>query len=276
MPFNSIYYNMSKYLLRNSFSSAIKLIVIFAVTIVVFSGCVPQKKIKYLQNKEKATLKTSFTNPKKIKYKIQPEDNLYIKIVSIDEKTSALFNTMDQRYMNQMGNNAAIYLNSYMVNEDGYVDFPLIGKVLVKNLTVEEVKKKLQDSINEYLKESIVIVKMVNFYVTILGEVRQPGEKIIYQNELNIFEAISMAGDLTDFANRRDVKLVRQTKKGSRIITIDLTDSNILESDYFFLMPNDIVYIEPLKGKQFTFANFPYSIVFSAISTTLLLINYFK
>ncbi len=109
-----------------------------------------------------------------------------------------------------------------------------------------------------------------------LGEVRRPGEYRVYQDELNVFEAMSMAGDLTDFANRNEVKLVRQTKQGSEIIDIDLTDQNFLTSDYFYLMPNDIIYVEPLKGKQFTFANFPYAIIFSAISTTLLLINYFK
>lgn len=139
-----------------------------------------------------------------------------------------------------------------------------------------EVKDKLQLTLNEYLKESVVIVKMVNFYVTMLGEVRRPGEYKIYQDELNIFEAISLAGDLTDFANRNEVKLIRQTKDGSKVIGIDMTDADILASDYYYMMPNDIIYVEPLKGKQFTFANFPYGIIFSAISTTLLLINYFK
>lgn len=244
--------------------------------ILILASCVPQKKIKYLQNKELAEAKTKFINQKKIEYRIQPGDNLYIKIVSIDEKTSALFNTMDSRYANTLNTDAGIYLNSYTVNEEGFVDFPLIGQVLVKNFTVEEVKIEVQQSLNEYIKESVVIVKLVNFYVTMLGEVRRPGEYRIYQDELNVFEAISMAGDLSDFANRNEVKLVRQTKQGSEIINLDLTDQNFLMSDYFYLMPNDIIYVEPLKGKQFTFANFPYAIIFSAISTTLLLINYFK
>jgi polysaccharide biosynthesis/export protein len=131
-------------------------------------------------------------------------------------------------------------------------------------------------TLNEYILQSVVIVKLVNFYVTMLGEVQRPGEYKIYQDELNIFEAISMAGDLTDFANRSQIKLIRQTKQGSEVIDIDLTQRQILASDHYFLMPNDILYVEPLKGKQFTFANFPYAIIFSAISTTLLLVNYFK
>jgi len=109
-----------------------------------------------------------------------------------------------------------------------------------------------------------------------LGEVRRPGEYKIYQDEINIFEALSLAGDLGDFADRKNIVLVRQTKTGSNLYRLDLTNSNILESDYFYLVPNDIIYVEPLKGKQFTFANFPYAVIFSAISTTLLLINFFK
>ncbi|MDZ7742786.1 MAG: polysaccharide biosynthesis/export family protein [Bacteroidota bacterium] len=253
-----------------------RLFIVLIAGAVLFSSCVPQKKIKYLQLQEAAGQKDSFSNERKIEYKIQPGDNLYIKVVSIDEKTSALFNTSDIRSSYAMNTDAGIYLNSYTVSENGNVDFPLIGSVEVKNLTVAEVKDKLQLTLNEYLKESVVIVKMVNFYVTMLGEVRRPGEYKIYQDELNIFEAISLAGDLTDFANRNEVKLIRQTKDGSKVIGIDMTDADILASDYYYMMPNDIIYVEPLKGKQFTFANFPYGIIFSAISTTLLLINYFK
>ena len=253
-----------------------RIFIILIAGAAIFSSCVPQKKIKYLQVKEEAQMRENFTNERKVEYKIQPGDNLYIKVVSIDEKTSALFNTADTRSSYAMNSDAGIYLNSYTVNENGYVDFPLIGSVKVRNLTVEQVKDELQKTLNEYIKESVVIVKMVNFYVTMLGEVKRPGEYKIYQDELNIFEAISLAGDLTDFANRDQVKLIRQTKEGSKIIDIDLTDRDILASDYYFMMPNDILYVEPLKGKQFTFANFPYGIIFSAISTTLLLINYFK
>ncbi len=262
--------------MKHSSAFLFRLFIILITGAAILSSCVPQKKIKYLQIQEAAEQKDSFSNERKIEYKIQPGDNLYIKVVSIDEKTSALFNTSDTRSSYAMNSDAGIYLNSYTVNENGNVDFPLIGSVEVKNLTVEEVKNKLQLTLNEYLRESVVIVKMVNFYVTMLGEVRRPGEYKIYQDELNIFEAISLAGDLTDFANRNEVKLIRQTKDGSKIIDIDMTQADILTSDYFYMMPNDIVYVEPLKGKQFTFANFPYGIIFSAISTTLLLINYFK
>ena len=109
-----------------------------------------------------------------------------------------------------------------------------------------------------------------------LGEVQSPGQYKIYQDNINIFEAISMASDLTDFANRNKVAIIRQTKSGSEVIYIDMTKRDILLSDYFYLKPNDILYVQPLKGKQFTFANFPYGVVFGFITTTILLLNYMK
>lgn len=259
----------------NIFNSGKKLLIL-TVSILILSSCISQKKLRYLQNKSGSEANTEFINERNVDYKVQPGDNLYIKISSIDERTSMLFNNVDQRYANNIGNDVAVYLNSYTVNEEGYVEFPLVGKVKVNDLTIEQIKAKIKDFLSEYLKESLVIVKLVNFNITLLGEVKSPGEYKIYQDKINIFEAISFAGDLTDFADRNKLSLIRQTKAGAKIHRLDLTDARILESDYYYLMPNDILYVEPVKGKQFTFANFPYSLVFSAISTTLLLINFFK
>ncbi len=163
-----------------------------------------------------------------------------------------------------------------MVSTKGTVDFPLTGEIYVKNLTVAQVKETLQKKLGQYLKESVVIVKLVNFNITLLGEVRRPGQYKIYQNNINLFEAVSMAGDLSNFAKRNDVTIVRQSKTGFKVYHVDMTKKDILSSPLFYLKPNDIVYVPPLKGKQFSFATFPYGVVFSALSTTLLLINFFK
>ncbi|MCD4772988.1 MAG: polysaccharide biosynthesis/export family protein [Bacteroidales bacterium] len=249
---------------------------ILLIVTVLFSSCVPQKKIKYLQQTSDAIAKTKFVNPRKINYTIQPGDNLYIKISSINQKANSIFNAESQYSQQYMNNDISVYLNSYTVDDNGFIDFPLIGKLLIKNLTLEETKNAVQEKLSEYIIESTVIVKLVNFYITMLGEVSRPGEYKIYQDAINIFEAFSLAGDLGTFADRKNIVLVRQTKNGSEIHRLDLTSTSILESDYFYLVPNDIIYIEPLKGKQFTFAEFPYATIFSAISTTLLLINFFK
>jgi len=248
------------------------------IIIILITSCIPQKRMVYLQDKNPEDTLTKFFREKGPEYKIQSGDNLYIKVHSLDEKTFAFFNNTggSAQTSQYLSNDISVYLNSYNVNDLGFVDFPFVGEIKVQNLTIDETKNLIQEIINKYLIETTITVKLVNYKITMVGEVRKPGEYSIYQNNINIFEAISMAGDLTDYANRNEVSLVRQTKNGAVIKRIDLTDNMILESDYYYLMPNDILYIKPLKGKQFTFANFPYALIFSAISTTLLLINYFK
>jgi len=248
------------------------------IIIILITSCIPQKRMVYLQDKNPEDTLTKFFREKGPEYKIQPGDNLYIKVHSLDEKTFAFFNNTggSAQTSQYLSNDISVYLNSYNVNDLGFVDFPFVGEIKVQNLTIDETKNLIQEIINKYLIETTITVKLVNYKITMVGEVRKPGEYSIYQNNINIFEAISMAGDLTDYANRNELSLVRQTKNGAVIKRIDLTDNMILESDYYYLMPNDILYIKPLKGKQFTFANFPYALIFSAISTTLLLINYFK
>ena len=260
--------------MRNFIFGFAKSLIWIGIIALIFSSCVPQKKMLYFQVKSDADTMTSFYNEKSIEYKIQPGDNLFIKVVSLDEKISMLLNPTGT--YNYMTTDAAIYLNSYSVDERGYLDFPLTGKIMIKNLTVEEIKSKLNQALEVYLKEFVIIVRLVNFNITVLGEVNRPGPYKVYQNRINIFEAVSMAGDMTDFANREKVAIVRQTKSGSKVIYLDMTKRSILESDYFFLRPNDILYVIPVKGKQFSFADFPYSVVFSAISTAFLVVNYFK
>jgi len=241
------------------------------------ASCVPQKKILYMQVKNEADTMSAFKNQRKIDYRIQPGDNLYIRVVSMDDKTNIFLNSMGGgQYSQNVNSDASVYLNSYMVSTNGMIQFPLTGDVYVKNLTVAQVKDTLQKKLGQYLKESVVIVKLVNFNITLLGEVRRPGQYKIYQNNINLFEAVSMAGDLSDFAKRSDVTIIRQSKGGSKVYHVDMTKKDVLSSPYFYLKPNDIVYVPPLKGKQFSFATFPYGVVFSALSTALLLISFFK
>jgi len=261
--------------MKNFIPLSLKTVFWFVMIAVLFSSCVPQKKMLYMQVKDEADTLNTFYNEKNIEYRMQPGDNLYIKVVSLDEQTTVLLNPTGG-VGNYLNNDASIYLNSYTINENGYLDFPLTGEILVKGLTTGEVKDKIQANLKKYLKEFVLIVKMVNFNLTLLGEVNRPGQYKVYQSSINLFEAVSMASDLTDFANREKVAIIRQTKEGSKVIYLDMTKRNILESDYFYLKPNDIVYVTPVKGKQFTFAQFPYAVVFGFISTTLLLLNYFK
>jgi polysaccharide export outer membrane protein len=228
-----------------------------------------------MQVKNESDTLTSFNNERKIDYRVQPGDNLYIRVVTLDEKTTLLLNPLSSGNSN-IASDASVYLNSYNVNEGGYLDFPMTGEILIKNMNIEEVKNILQEKLQVYMKEFVVIVKLVNYNITLLGEVNRPGQYKVYQDNINLFEAVSMAGDLSDFANRNTVAIIRQNKTGSEVVYVDMTKRDILLSDYYYLKPNDIVYVQPVKGKQFTFANFPYGVVFGAITSTILILNYVK
>lgn len=238
------------------------------IGIMAFSSCVPQKKMLLLKEMEMANETTSveYQNERTLDYRLQPGDNLYIKAISIiDAQNSQVLNGGDQR-SNYMSSDASIYLNSYTVNKDGFIDYPLTGLVDVRNLTVEQAKDRLQDSLSKYVKETALMVKLSNFDLTILGEVVRPGKYKVYQSEIGLFEALALAGNFTNFAKTETVKIVRRTDDGSEIVTVDVGKADILSSPYYYLKPNDIVYVEPLKFKQWGFTSFPYSTVLSVMS----------
>jgi len=192
----------------------------------------------------------------------------------MDEKTNSLFNRNSIQNTTTFGS-AQNYFESYTVSNEGYIEFPVIGKVFVKDLTIEQTRSLVQQLVDEYLKETVVVVKMSIFNITILGEVSQPGESQIFQDKINIFEALSRAGDLTDFSNRNKVVLVRQVKNDSKIYYLDLTSDKILTSELYYLAPNDIVYINPLPIKQFGFSTFPYGMIMGFVSFILTLLVFF-
>lgn len=253
---------------------AIILCALSLLAISMFTSCVSQKKIMYLQNdpllNDSTFMSLEYENERTFDYKVQPGDNLYIRIASLDEKFAAYFNFMNQGAYTSSSTftsgNASIYLNGYTVGADGNIELPFVGDILVKDLNLNEIQEKIQNIMNEYLKETVVYVKLGVFNLTILGEVVRPGQYQIYQSDINIFQAIALAGNATDFANKSNVKIVHQTPKGSQIVKVNLNDADILSSPDYYLKPNDIIYVEPLKTKQFGFTSVPYGTIISAIS----------
>lgn len=243
---------------------------------VAFASCIPQKKMLYLKEAQMAAenISKEYVNERSIDYKLQPGDNLYIHVVNtIDERSASSINGDIRGYLSSDAN---IYLQTTTIDEEGCVEMPLVGKILVKNLTVDEAKDKLQKAVNTYINGSMLVVKLANFNLTLLGEVSRPGMYKIYQSQINLFEAVAMAGNMTNFAKRNEVRIIRQTDNGSEIVTVDMGQADILSSPYYYLKPNDIVYVEPLKLKQWGFSTFPYSTVFSIASLAVTLYLAFK
>lgn len=247
---------------------------IWLAGLIVFtlSSCVNQKKVTLLkEGKQQATV-IDIDNPRQTAYIIQTGDQLYIKVYSLDPKTSKFF----QSDMPNLMNPTYLYLNSYTVDEEGYISFSFIDRLFVRGMTVEEARKKIQEVLNEYFNETTAIVKLINFQVSIMGEVSKPGTYTIDKEYANMLQAISLAGGIKDFANIEKVKLVRQTPTGSKVIMVDLSNIEMLSSDYFHLMPNDVIYIEPLKMKSYAYSSFPYSVLISAVSTVIVVISILK
>jgi polysaccharide export outer membrane protein len=251
-----------------------KIKVSFVILIVLLGlfSCTPQKNYIYLQDKGNNS-GTSTVKANTFEYKIKPKDVLYIKTVPIDEPSITSLNSSVQS--NAMSSDLSAYLNSFDVSDSGFVNLPLIGSILVNDLTIAGCQKIIQEKVNLYLKNTLVVVKLLNFNVTVLGEVNKPGTYRVYNNQVTILEALGLAGDLTINGNRKQIMLVRQNNNGN-IINIDLTDKKLLYSDYFYLQPNDVLYIKPTRSKIYGTNPFPFATALSAVTTFFLVLNYLK
>ena len=253
-------------------NKTLKIGLVTALMAVLFASCVPQKKMLYLKDAQMVSENTSinYINERAVDYKLQPGDNLFIRFINtMDERSAASMSGETTARSNYMTSDASIYLNSFTLDEEGRIELPLAGKMELKNLTVDQAKDRMQAAINQYMNQTTLIVKLSNFNLTVLGEVTRPGMYKVYQSQINLFEAISMAGNMTSFAKNNEVKIVRQTDNGSEVITVDMGQADILASPYYYLKPNDIIYVEPLKIKQWGFTSFPYSTVLSILSLGL-------
>lgn len=248
----------------------------FIAMVLLLASCAPHSRMVYLQNPSGNTDTLMFTKPE---YRIKPGDILHVRVLTLDEESFIIFNNEESRQMGSGGggvrNNITVYMHGYTVSEEGSIELPVLGKVQVSGKTIKSATEHTQQLLEQYLIGATVVVKLVNFSVTVLGEVRRPGNYYIYDNQLTLMDALGLAGDLTDYGNRR-VKVIRQTADGAVLAEVDITDARSLSSNYYYLQPNDVVYVEPLKAKRLGFAQFPFGVLFSAISTTLLLLNFLK
>ena len=259
-----------------------KIVLFVAVVVSIMTSCVSQKKILYLQKEQMADSVTSieYMNKRSFDYKVQPGDNLYIRVSSLDKSFNEFFNVGNNNVSSygsatNSSGNPGIYLNGFTVSDEGVIDFPYAGKIYVKDLTIEEIQQKIQNIIGEYQKETIVYVKLGLFNLTILGEVAKPGQYQVYQSDINLFQAIALAGNATDFANKKNVKIIHQTTEGSQIVRVNMNNADILENPEYFLKPNDIIYVEPLGIKRYGFTSIPYSTIFSAASLLITVLTFF-
>jgi polysaccharide biosynthesis/export protein len=241
----------------------------------IMCSCFSNRNLIYFQDKAYTEKEPTLVERKKIEYRVQPFDVLSIKVHGPDAISTEFLNMNSTDNAGRGTNIPILYLNGYNVNEKGNIEIPTIGELQVKNMTLSEVENMIQSTVDQYLNNATVSVKLVSFKVSVLGEVNNPGQHYIFNGQANILEALALSGDLTRNGNRRNVKLIRQTPEGSQVVLLDLTDPNLIESEFFNMQPNDVLYIEPAKAHTRRINLELMSLVFSGITTVVLLVNTF-
>lgn len=259
------------------------ILIIIISFLLLISSCTSQKKLAYLNNLPELSGEESFTMEVP-DYKILPRDILYItaKAMTPEGKIEDFLASTSSSSNSQISLSAesSSYLYGYDVKSDGTILLPVIGSIKVDRLTLEEARNLVQASVDKVFRNSTVECKLLSFKFTVIGEVRAPATYVNYNNYLTVLEAIGRAGGVSDYGKRDRVLVIRPKEGGSKTFRLNLQDKNILASEAYFLLPNDVVIVEPSNQKIFN-QNLPafsffLTITLSTITTTLLLINYFK
>jgi polysaccharide biosynthesis/export protein len=212
----------------------------------VVCSCIPLKDLNYIQKSPNTKINNEgIIETNKTDYHFHIDDILSLNIISRDPNVSNLFGPQVTSTISSAGE-ALFYISGLTVNSFGEIEIPILGRIKVENKTAEEVKMILENKLRETYKESAFTVKvqLSGIYYTILGDVNGPGTRVIYRNRLNILEAIANAGDLAVTAKRKKIKLYREFPEGKKMVMIDLTKDNLINSEYFYVQPNDIFIVD--------------------------------
>jgi polysaccharide export outer membrane protein len=217
------------------------------VFVLLLSSCTDTKKATYFPGLEEGNLVTRTQLPESI---IQKNDILNITVSDIDEEGTRIFKPVTE-IVNTPGGTSIGSSQGYLVNADGNIQFPVLGNIQAEGLTKSQLKEKISRALLEkqYLKEPIVTIRFMNFRVTVLGEVNRPTVVTVPNEKISLLEAIGLAGDLTLYAKRNNIMIIREEKDKKIIERIDLNSNELFTSKYYYLQSNDIVYVEPNKAK---------------------------
>lgn len=256
---------------------------ILLLTGMVFTSCVPTKDLIYLQQKNKSEV-NPMINPVVAKpYRVQSNDVLSIKLKALDPALVEMFNASGTGDQAAGQNEQSLYFDGYTVDDHGNIRMPVLGEMNVLGFTLEEIRIKIEKKLlDEYFNKEaniFVNVKLGGLRYTVNGEIGAPGTKVLFQEKVNVLEAIANSGDITITGNRKDVTIIRQYPHGTEMHSLDLTDINVMNSPYYYLQPNDYIYIKPLKQKSWGTGTTGISslstiiTLISLVTTTIVLLN---
>ena len=241
--------------------------IVAAVALISLGSCSMRKKIPYFNGLEPTD---SLVGATQHESRICPDDMLKIVVSALEPEAVAPFNLPVVAYASP--NTSQIYqtpsFQPYLVDIDGYIEFPVLGRVKVGGLKKSEAIAMLQDQLKAYLKDPIVTIQFMNYKVTVLGEVLRPGSYTIGNERITLMEALGLAGDMTVYGRRDNVLLIRENSNGAKeFVRLNLTKSDILSSPYYYLQQNDVIYVEPGNMRYHQTVSSNATIYLSAVST---------
>ncbi|MES2733226.1 MAG: polysaccharide biosynthesis/export family protein [Bacteroidota bacterium] len=248
----------------------------FLVLSFCIASCIPNKRLTYIQDKSFSTAYPKPIPTQRTLYRIQSNDVLSIRIQGVSQEITNTLNNSSSTAVNNSSDPGNMFLSGYSVDEAGNVTLSTIGNVMVKNLTVEEAQALIQKDVDEFYTNTTVVVKLVSFKVTVLGAVTKPGCYYIYNGQATLLDVLGLAGDLLPSGNRNTLKLIRQNSKGTEVILLDITKSDIIKSPYYYLAPNDVIYVESLKAHAVRNNLTPVVSILTVLSSTLLILSFLK
>jgi polysaccharide export outer membrane protein len=244
----------------------------------VVSSCITNKKVVYVQKNDvnqkglpKDTVVRTY-NPEPFDYKVQSNDALYIRFESLTPDEYDFF--QEASAVGGAGGGRNFAVASELVDPEGKILFPVVGKVKVAGMTVFQIQDSLQIIANRYLESPVVKVRLVNFRFTVLGEVGAEGTVITFNNRVSVLEAIGLAGGIGELADRANVKIIRQREGKTEVGYVNLLDENLISSPFYYVTQNDVLVVPPLRQRPFRkYFGQNFSIIISSVSLLLLVVN---
>ncbi len=252
------------------------------------SGCVINRKYQYLQ-KEDVNLATNKAPKDSVlrqyelddfEYKLQPEDIISIKVYSLTPPEYNFFTLKEGQgntAFNQYQTGISSLVNGYLIDEEGMIEFPVVGKIKISGLTVFEAQQKIQQIAEQYLDSPVTEVRLLNFRFTVLGEVRKENTVNSLNNRITMLEAIGLAGGFTDYADKSNVKVIRQGEGKAEVFYVNLLDENFVQSPFYYVNQNDVIVVPPLRQRPYQiYFGKNLALVISSVSLLLLVLNLIK
>ena len=221
----------------------------YALCIILLSGCAKRNLVYFSDLTSKNEITTKIMNdgvPKIIE-----NDILSITVNSTSPESNVLFASAT----NNIGANGLYEREGYRVNSDGKIKFPVLGEIKVEGLNIVQAQSLIESELNKFVNNSVVNVKFLNFRVTVIGEVNTPSTFVVPNEKINLLEALGLAGDMTPYGKRENVLIIREIDGKRTMARVNLNKQSVLNSPYFYLKQNDVIYIEPDKTKSIEYSN---------------------